>query len=93
MDRQGLVRKPQSRTNVLGWLSHLNRYTLTPLIALAHCCDHELIEIDSDSAERAPRVVVPGREKCLLTGSDAGGDRAAALYSRIGSGKLNGLDA
>ena len=28
----------------------------------------------------------------LFAGSDAGGDRAAAMYSLIGSAKLNGLD-
>ena len=28
----------------------------------------------------------------LFAGSDAGGERAAALYSLIGSAKLNGLD-
>jgi hypothetical protein len=28
----------------------------------------------------------------LFAGSDAGGERAAAIYSLIGSAKLNGLD-
>ena len=28
----------------------------------------------------------------MFAGSDAGGDRAAAIYSLIGSAKLNGLD-
>ena len=28
----------------------------------------------------------------MFSGSDAGGERAAAIYSLIGSAKLNGLD-
>ena len=32
------------------------------------------------------------RKNFLFAGSDAGGDRAAAIYSLIGSAKLNGLD-
>jgi transposase len=33
-----------------------------------------------------------GRKNYLFAGSDAGGERAAALYSLIGSAKLNGVD-
>jgi len=33
-----------------------------------------------------------GRKNYLFAGSDAGGERAAILYSLIGSAKLNGLD-
>ena len=32
------------------------------------------------------------RQNYLFAGSDAGGDRAAAFYTLIGSAKLNGLD-
>ena len=33
-----------------------------------------------------------GRKNWLHAGSDAGGERAAAMYSLIGSAKLNGMD-
>jgi len=33
-----------------------------------------------------------GRKNWLFTGSDAGGERAASIYSLIGSAKLNALD-
>jgi transposase len=33
-----------------------------------------------------------GRKNYLFMGSDSGGQRAAALYSLIGTAKLNGLD-
>jgi hypothetical protein len=32
------------------------------------------------------------RKNYLFAGSDAGGERAAAFYSLIGSAKLNGID-
>ena len=50
------------------------------------------IEIDNNTAERALRTVALGRKNFPFAGSDAGGDRAAAIYSLIGSAKLNGLD-
>jgi hypothetical protein len=43
-------------------------------------------------AERALRAVALGRKNYLFAGSDAGGERAAAIYSLIGTAKLNGLD-
>ena len=49
------------------------------------------IEIDNNAAECALRAVALGR-KYLFAGSDTGGERAAAIYSLIGSAKLNGLD-
>ena len=33
-----------------------------------------------------------GRKNYLFAGSDAGGERAAAIYSLLGTAKLNGLD-
>jgi transposase len=60
--------------------------------ALLRYCDDGLLEIDNNAAERALRAVALGRKNYLFAGSDAGGERAAALYSLIGSAKLNGLD-
>ena len=37
-------------------------------------------------------MVALGRKNYLFAGSDAGGERAAAIYSLIGSAKLNGID-
>ena len=33
-----------------------------------------------------------GRKSYLFAGSDTGGERAAAIYSLLGTAKLNGLD-
>src|SRR5437588_9974573 len=55
-------------------------------------CDDGRIEIDNNAAERSLRAVALGRKNYLFAGSDAGGERAAAIYSLIGSAKLNGID-
>jgi hypothetical protein len=44
------------------------------------------------NAERALRCVALGRKNWLFVGSDDGGERAAAIYTLIGTAKLNGLD-
>jgi transposase len=68
------------------------RYALTRWTALTRYLDNGVIEIDNNAAERALRSVALGRKNYLFAGSDAGGERAAAIYSLIGSAKLNGLD-
>jgi transposase len=59
--------------------------------ALLRFCDDGRIEIDSNAAERALRVVALGR-KNFFAGSDGGGESAAAIYSLLGTAKLNGID-
>jgi hypothetical protein len=67
-------------------------YTLTHWEALTRYCDDGRIEIDNNAAERALRGVGLGRKNYLFFGSDAGGERAAAIYSLVETAKLNGLD-
>ena len=50
------------------------------------------VEIDNNAAERALRAVALGRKNYLFAGSDSGGERAASIYSLIGSAKLNRID-
>jgi transposase len=68
------------------------RYALSRWDALIRYCNDGHIEIDNNSAERALRAVALGRKNYLFAGSDTGGEQAAAIYSLIGSAKLNGLD-
>jgi hypothetical protein len=68
------------------------RYALSRWRALTRYVDDGRLEIDNSAAERALRAVALGRKNYLFAGSDAGGERAAAFYSLIGSAKLNGLD-
>ena len=68
------------------------RYALSRWRALTRYTGDGLLEIDNSAAERALRAVALGRKNYLFAGSDCGGERAAAMYSLIGSAKLNGLD-
>ena len=67
-------------------------YALARWPALVRYCNDGRIEIDNHPAERALRAVALGRKNYLFAGSDAGGERAAAIYSLLGSAKLNGID-
>lgn len=68
------------------------RYALSRWPALTRFVDDGQLEIDNNAAERALRVVALGRKNYLFAGSNAGGERAAAIYSLLGSAKLNSLD-
>jgi len=70
------------------------RYTVKPAhwTALTYYCTDGRADIDNNAAERSLRDVALGRRSYLFAGSDAGGERAAAMYSLIGSCKLTGLD-
>jgi hypothetical protein len=68
------------------------RYTLSLWTQLTRYAEDGSIEIDNNPVERQLRAVALGRKNFLFAGSDAGGERAAAFYSLIGSAKLCGLD-
>jgi transposase len=68
------------------------RYALSRWEALTRYIEDGHIEIDNNAAERSLRGVALGRKNYLFAGSDRGGERAAVIYSLIGSAKLNGLD-
>jgi len=68
------------------------RYALSRWRALTRYTDDGLLEIDNNPAERALRCVSIGRKNYLFAGSDSGGERAAAIYSLVGTARLNGLD-
>jgi transposase len=68
------------------------QYALQRWPALLLFCHDGRVEMDNNAAERALRAVALGRKNFLFAGSDAGGERAAAIYSLLGSAKLNGID-
>ena len=67
-------------------------YALGRWTPLLRSCEDGSLEIDNNAAERALRAVALGRKNYLFAGSNAGGERAAALYTLIGTAKLNGID-
>lgn len=48
--------------------------------------------LTNNAAERALRSLALGRKAWLFAGSDRGADRAAAMYTLIGTAKLNNID-
>nr|WP_277753738.1 transposase domain-containing protein [Sphingomonas oligophenolica] len=48
--------------------------------------------LTNNAAERALRGIALGRKAWLFAGSDRGGERAAFMYTLIGTAKLNDID-
>ena len=67
-------------------------YALNRWAALTRYCDDGTLEIDNSAAERALRGVALGRRNYLFAGANSGGERAAAIYTLVGTAKLNGID-
>lgn len=59
---------------------------------MIYYCNDGVAEIDNNIVENALRVVSLGRENFLFMGADSGGERAAAMYSLIGTCKLYTVD-
>ncbi|SAL03563.1 transposase IS66 [Caballeronia calidae] len=67
-------------------------YSLNHWTALTFYCEDGRAEISNVLAENALRCVALGRKNYLFVGSDSGGERAAAMYSLIGTCKLNEIN-
>ncbi|WP_413739798.1 IS66 family transposase [Sodalis sp. RH14] len=67
-------------------------YLMNHWPALCYYAGDGWAEIDNNIAENALRMVSLGRKNDLFMGSDSGGDRAALMYTLIGSCKLNGVE-
>ena len=67
-------------------------YALSRWGALLRFREDGRLEIDNNAAERALRAVAIGPKNYLFAGADSGDERAAAIYSLIGTAKLNGID-
>jgi transposase len=67
-------------------------YMLRRWPAFTRFLDDGRVCITNNSAERALRCVALGRKSWLFCGSDRGGQRAAVMYSLIGTAKLNDVD-
>jgi transposase len=82
------VKKLSKKSDLAGAI----HYALARWKALTRYRDDGRVEIDNNAAERALRAVALGRKNYLFAGADCGGERAAAIYSLIGTAKLNGID-
>ena len=82
------VKKLSKKSDLAGGI----HYALARWTALTRYRDDGRVEIDNNAAERALRAVALGRKNYLFAGADCGGERAAAIYSLIGTAKLNEID-
>ena len=67
-------------------------YMLRRWDTFARFLDDGRICLTNNAAERALRGLALGRKAWLFAGSDRGGDRAATMYTLIGTAKLNDID-
>jgi transposase len=86
------LRQTLGRVSKKSELAKAISYVLSRWTAFTRYRDDGRLEIDNNAAERSLRAVALGRKNFLFCGSDAGGERAAAIYSLIGTAKLNDLD-
>jgi transposase len=68
------------------------QYSLSRWEALTRYAGDGRLAIDNNAAERALRGIAVTRKNFLFLGSEAGGERAAVIYTVLESAKLNGLD-
>jgi transposase len=83
------VKKLSKKSDLAGAI----QYALSRWNALTRYRDDGRVEIDNNAAERSLRAVALGRKNYLFAGADCGGERAAAIYSLIGTAKLNNIDS
>ena len=67
-------------------------YMLRRWDLFARFLDDGRICFTNNAAERGLRGIALGRKSWLFCGSDRGGTRAAAMYTLIGTAKLNNVD-
>lgn len=82
------LRQVSKKSEVAGAI----RYALSRWEALCHYRDDGCAELDNNAAERALRTIALGRKNHLFAGADTGGERAAGIYSLVGTAKLNDID-
>jgi transposase len=68
------------------------QYALKRWSALTRYLEEGYLHIDNNPVERAIRGVAIGRKNFLFAGNDAGGERAASIYTLIETCKLNGVE-
>ncbi|MGH9445549.1 MAG: IS66 family transposase [Terriglobia bacterium] len=86
LDAQAMTVLPKSPVNkAIG-------YALRQWKALERYVEDGDLAIDNNPAENALRCVAIGRKNYLFAGTDAGGHRAAVLYSLMASCKRHGLN-
>jgi hypothetical protein len=91
-DLQSWMRGERARLSRHAPVAKAMDYMLKRWGAFAAFLEDGRICLTNNAAERALRGVALGRKAWLFAGSDRGGDRAAFMYSLIGTARLNEVD-
>jgi transposase len=89
---EAYMREQFARLSPKNDLAKAIHYVLTRWASFTRFLDDGRICLSNNAAERALRCVAVGRRNWTFAGSDAGGQRAAAVYSMIETCKLNDVD-
>ena len=73
-------------------LAQAIRYAISRMKRMRAYLESGHCELDNNISERSVKGIALGRKNYLFAGSDAGGERAAAIYSLIETAKLNGVN-
>jgi len=91
-DLESWLREQRAKLSRGNDLAKAMDYMLKRWPAFTRFLDDGRICLSNNAAERALRGIALGRKSWLFAGSDRGGQRAAAMYSLIGTAKLNDVD-
>jgi hypothetical protein len=81
-----------NRISGKGTLAKAIRYALSRWTALTRYVTDGRLEMTNNTAERSMKPPVIGRKNYLFCGSDAGGQRAACIYTIVETCKMNGIE-
>ncbi len=81
-----------SKLSAKSTLADAFRYAINRRDALSRFVTDGRLEMDNNIAENAMRCIAVGRKNYLFAGSDAGGDRAASIYTLVRTAKLNDIN-
>jgi hypothetical protein len=91
-DLKSWLQEQRRRLSSKANLAKALQYALTRWDALSLYITDGRLGIGNNPGERALRTIAITRKNFLFLGSDAGGERAAVIYTVLQSAKLNGLD-
>jgi hypothetical protein len=91
-DLQHWMRAERARLSRHADVAKAMDYMLKRWDAFTRFLDDGRICLTNNAAERALRGIALGRRAWLFAGSDRGGERAALMYTLIGTAKLNNVD-
>jgi transposase len=86
------LREQRAKLSAKNELAKAIDYSLKRWTALTRFLDDGRLCLSNNAAERALRAIAVGRHNWTFAGSDAGGERAAAIYTLIETAKLNDID-